>query len=593
MRPVYSSRGSRGGASRGGAGGGPAGGLDGVAPPASAPGAVGFGLGGTTAPHGRGGLEGAGLESVSPERRWEGSPLQGVASLKDEELEELLAEPLIDWPAWEARVSQMLEAGHSARESGESAVSNPIVRKAPLPPLEVSNLSLEDSSKSELTGRITVDSAAPSERNPEREGRPLYSTRGSRKFARHIPQPTSARGGGRSGTPRSNLPKPPANTPAHRAPPGGLATSRGKAGNHGSFAAGGGVASPQRGFRRAFHANRETAGSRHGSRWGEDAGASTPKGPGGGGGGGGGGDGTHGHAAFPRSKMEEELQKSAEETAAIGSDLAADSDSDERGADGEAEGFRKDGEGRGEGTAGGAGRSQSPSIMWRPSARVKLATDLPLELLRSGLLLPATGGGGSRPGAGSSEPGSMFSSPPPHGAGTSGRAGGGLGASLGGFSGLQSPGGAGHPSALSPWGAQKTLGRTGSRQGPKTSQAPPEPNSWVRGAEPKKPRKYGAWYIPPEEWASEMVRMEKEQMVHNPGGPIEFSEDKSKEAEELGEQIVSLYSSKMYKEYIRRCNHRVPHYLARVESPKANRRAEKETALLEFTARFHGTPAGG
>ena len=111
--------------------------------------------------------------------------------------------------------------------------------------------------------------------------------------------------------------------------------------------------------------------------------------------------------------MEEELQKSAEETAAIGSDLAADSDSDERGADGEAEGFRKDGEGRGEGTAGGAGRSQSPSIMWRPSARVKLATDLPLELLRSGLLLPATGGGGSRPGAGSSEPGSMFSSPPP------------------------------------------------------------------------------------------------------------------------------------------------------------------------------------
>ena len=120
-------------------------------------------------------------------------------------------------------MSQMLEAGHSARESGESAVSNPIVRKAPLPPLEVSNLSLEDSSKSELTGRITVDSAAPSERNPEREGRPLYSTRGSRKFARHIPQPTSARGGGRSGTPRSNLPKPPANTPAHRAPPGAAA----------------------------------------------------------------------------------------------------------------------------------------------------------------------------------------------------------------------------------------------------------------------------------------------------------------------------------------------------------------------------------
>ena len=115
----------------------------------------------------------------------------------------------------------------------------------------------------------------------------------------------------------------------------------------------------------------------------------------------------------------------------------------------------------------------------------------------------------------------------------------------------------------------------------------------MRGAEPRKPRKYGAWYIPLEECASEMVRMEKEQMVHNPGGPIEFSEGKSKEAEELGEQIVSLYSSKMYKEYIRRCNHRVPHYLARVESPKANRRAEKETALLEFTARFHGTPAGG
>ena len=587
---MYSSRGSRGGGPRGGARGGGTG-LDGVTPPASAPGAVGFGLGGTTAP-GRGSLEGAGLESVSPERRWEGSPLQGVASLKDEELEELLAEPLIDWQAWEARVSQMLEAGHSARLSKESTVSTPIVRKAPLPPLEISNLSLENSSKSDVTGRITMDSAVPSESNPEREGRPLFSTRGSRKFARHIPQPTSTRGGGRGGTPRGNFPKAPANTPAaHRAPPGGLANSRGKAGNHGNFAAPGSTASPQRGFRRPFHVNRDGAGSRHGNRW-EEAGASTPKGPGGRGRGCG-GDGIHGHAAFPRSKMEEELQKSAEETAAIGSDLAADSDSDELGGDGETEGFRKDGEGRGEGAAGGAGRSQSPSIMWRPSARVKLATDLPLELLRSDLLLPTTGGGGSGQGGGIGEPGSMFSPPPPPSAGASGRSGGGLGASLGGFSGLQSPGGAGHPSALSPWGTQKTLGRTGSRQGPKTSQVPPEPNSWVRVAEPKKPRKYGAWYIPPEEWASEMVRMEKEQMVQNPGGPIEFSEDKSKEAEELGEQIVSLYSSKMYKEYIRRCNHRVPHYLARVESPKVNRRAEKETALLEFTARFHGTPAGG
>ena len=592
MRPVYSSRGSRGGASRGGAGGGPAGGLDGVAPPASAPGAVGFGLGGTTAPHGRGGLEGAGLESVSPERRWEGSPLQGVASLKDEELEELLAEPLIDWPAWEARVSQMLEAGHSARESGESAVSNPIVRKAPLPPLEVSNLSLEDSSKSELTGRITVDSAAPSERNPEREGRPLYSTRGSRKFARHIPQPTSARGGGRSGTPRSNLPKPPANTPAHRAPPGGLATSRGKAGNHGSFAAGGGVASPQRGFRRAFHANRETAGSRHGSRWGEDAGASTPKGPGGGGGGGGGG-----RDPWPRGLPQVEDGRGAAE---VGRGDGRDRKRPRGGLGLGRAGRRRRGRGLPEGRGGpggghGRGRGSLPVPLHHVAALGQgQAGDRPPP--RAAAQRPPAarhGRGRFQAGGGQQRTGLHVLFPPPHGAGTSGRAGGGLGASLGGFSGLQSPGGAGHPSALSPWGAQKTLGRTGSRQGPKTSQAPPEPNSWVRGAEPKKPRKYGAWYIPPEEWASEMVRMEKEQMVHNPGGPIEFSEDKSKEAEELGEQIVSLYSSKMYKEYIRRCNHRVPHYLARVESPKANRRAEKETALLEFTARFHGTPAGG
>ena len=50
--------------------------------------------------------------------------------------------------------------------------------------------------------------------------------------------------------------------------------------------------------------------------------------------------------------MEEEPQKSAEETATIGGDLTADSDSDEPGGDGEIEGFRKDGEVRVRGLEG-------------------------------------------------------------------------------------------------------------------------------------------------------------------------------------------------------------------------------------------------
>ena len=605
---MYSARGSRGGSrggwrGQGGLAGSEGGALDGPAgPPASAPGGAGFGLGGTMP-------QGAGLEGVSPERRVAGgSPLQGVASLKDEELEELLSEPLIDWQAWEARVSRMLEEGHGGR--GRAAGPPPtstIVRRAPLPPLEVSNLSLESSSKSDLAShRITLDSGLRTERNPTEgtaraDGRPLYSTRGSRKFSRHVP-PTSTRGG--RGTPRSNcnFPRAPANTPHHRGLGGSsLATPRGvvgKAANNGVA----GTGSPQRGLRRSFHPPREGAGSRHGNRWGEEASVSTPKagvsGARGGRGAGGaslGEGGVHGHAAFPRSKMEEELQKSAEETAAIGGDLVAGSDSDEMGGHGEAEGGKDGDGGLGRGDTGGAGRSQSPSIMWRPSARVKLATDLPLELLHSGLLLPATGGTDGASGGGGDRERSVFT---PGGLPSGGRGGGALSASLGGFSGLQSPGGASEPPGglMSPWGTQKagTLGRTGSRQGPRSSQAPLGPNSWVRVAEPRKPRKYGAWYIPPEEWASEMARMEKEQAGgHDPGGPIEFSEDQSKEAEELGEQILSLYSSKMYKEYIRRCNHRVPHYLARVESPKVNKRTEKETALLEFTARFHGTPGGG
>ena len=50
----------------------------------------------------------------------------------------------------------------------------------------------------------------------------------------------------------------------------------------------------------------------------------------------------------------------------------------------------------GYGAEDGLNRPQSPVITWRPSARVKLATDLPLELLNSELLDPIQEGAGRK-----------------------------------------------------------------------------------------------------------------------------------------------------------------------------------------------------
>jgi len=100
---------------------------------------------------------------------------------------------------------------------------------------------------------------------------------------------------------------------------------------------------------------------------------------------------------------------------------------------------------------------------------------------------------------------------------------------------------------------------------------------------------YGAWYLPVDQWndankaggadpaAGAANRSPKKgASARAAGAEAEVGE----EAEGSSQVISKLYSSRMYKEYLKekRC-HRIPHYLARVESPKTipSRRAAAES----------------
>ena len=136
------------------------------------------------------------------------------------------------------------------------------------------------------------------------------------------------------------------------------------------------------------------------------------------------------------------------------------------------------------------------------------------------------------------------------------------------------------------------------------SQSRPE---WGKRIPPSPKQEYGAWYIPPEAWESDMRLMsknkDKKKLVQlmgdtlwntsifddtRKGSGIEkgLTELEVQEAQ-ISEQIPNQYSSKMYKEYIRKKQGRLPHYLDRVPSPPP------EVGRPTKTVNQNGSPRGG
>eukprot|EP00966_Prymnesium_polylepis_P325188 7381174-Prymnesium_polylepis.1 len=90
---------------------------------------------------------------------------------------------------------------------------------------------------------------------------------------------------------------------------------------------------------------------------------------------------------------------------------------------------------------------------------------------------------------------------------------------------------------------------------------------------------YGAWYLPTDKWATRAQDATGETRggkgrggVGNGAGGAGAAEGGEAEDEEqnLTDTIPKLYSSRMYKDYLKSQRHtRMPHYLTRVEdSPK-------------------------
>lgn len=99
-------------------------------------------------------------------------------------------------------------------------------------------------------------------------------------------------------------------------------------------------------------------------------------------------------------------------------------------------------------------------------------------------------------------------------------------------------------------------------------------------------QQYGAWYLPVEQWSSrtatgsppkegEEARAKKQGRAEEARREASAEDEGWSEAEEKlngehAELIPQLYSSKLYKEYLREKRiHRIPHYLSRVEEPKS------------------------
>ena len=106
---------------------------------------------------------------------------------------------------------------------------------------------------------------------------------------------------------------------------------------------------------------------------------------------------------------------------------------------------------------------------------------------------------------------------------------------------------------------------------------------------------YGAWYLPVNTWSSSNSAggqagggrgAGRDGAVTGGGGPVgdaSVAAGGSGEANNSMELLPKLYSSRIYKEYLAAQHiHRIPHYLAHVESPKLPAR-RANISLLEVS----------
>lgn len=220
-------------------------------------------------------------------------------------------------------------------------------------------------------------------------------------------------------------------------------------------------------------------------------------------------------AQLPKSKMELELQKAnadaelAERTAAEREPKPVEPVRWDGSTDILEPALEEGDDGKDNGLTSPRRRSSSPVIIWRPSARVKLATDIPLELL--------TGLADSLPHGGtpyvSTEP-TFYGVPP-------------------------------------------TARLSAGTQGMAAPDAMDEGAHTDRG--PRRVNKYGAWYLPPKQW-NRAAKLD--------GADPQESEESAKDAklQDKTALLSTLYSSRIYKEYIKQSGARVPHYLANVDT---------------------------
>ena len=145
----------------------------------------------------------------------------------------------------------------------------------------------------------------------------------------------------------------------------------------------------------------------------------------------------------------------------------------------------------------------------------------------------------------------------------------------------------------------RTAGTSISADGPSHQVVDPKRSMAMAGLSRR--MAYGAWYLPKEQWESRAVQAGRSSLPYgyskkerragrglpacgsssdvaskssfgqmstqSPSGATVAADS----SEDLSEQIPKLYSSRIYKDYLRaQHTNRLPHYLQRIQSPKLN-----------------------
>eukprot|EP00736_Rhodelphis_marinus_P003125 Rmarinus@m.22627 len=190
-------------------------------------------------------------------------------------------------------------------------------------------------------------------------------------------------------------------------------------------------------------------------------------------------------------------------------------------------------------------RPLSPMIIWRPSARVRLATNLPPELqAHLDSLAPVQ----ESPGDPGHTP--LLTMSP-------------------GMSSAHSP------MVLPRQGAAANAGRPAGGGPPYHTRVINKPMYGYKGPQvessftfrPKvvqRPPQYGAWYVPPKNWTvgAAMPPPPKKKST------LLTDEDLDEREELVANQLSKLYGCKIYKEYVKNEGWHMPKFLERVQSPK-------------------------